>query len=872
MKRLSIFLVLLAGVYCVQAQTINLSAAWKFTIGDDTTWASVSFNDSLWDTKEVGHGWSALDRKENVYAWYRTRVVVPSTMKSAIEKGNGLKLSLGMIDDVDQTFFNGKLIGQSGSFLPQYKTAWDSRRAYIVAPQNIRYDEENVIAVRVFSPDVGGIGMYEGPYTITPVQWSDFVSMSHAISRADNDSFVASVSLSNKGRIAYKGTLKYIITAKSKKELYRESKQVIVAAESNNGFSFAPFQSGSNDVVEIECRFIESETNSSIGVKQFYLCHQSVNIPVAAELLPAVQDKVPVRFTFLPFDDQKLNGYLEKRMQQNLEERLLKVDEKGIIDPFLQRPGNHPWAGEHIGKYLEAASNMWMYTHDVRLKKQMDRMMYALISTQLEDGYLGTYGPDKYWTGWDVWSHKYDLYGLIGYYKRTGYQPALDACKQIGDLLCRTFGNNPGQRDIILAGEHIGMAATSVLDPMVELYRFTGEKKYLDFCYYILDAYEQKNGPKIISTLIGTGQVNKVANGKAYEMLSNIVGLVNLYKMTGDEKFLTPALLAWSDIVAKRLYITGTTSSFEHFQDDNVLPAADKDHIGEGCLTVTWIQLNHALLEVTGEVRFLEQIEKSIYNHLLGAENPQNGCVSYYTPLMDKKPYSPSITCCGSSVPRGIAMIPYFTVGNINNVPTVLLYEPASYSETILTKNKKQIEVSLNISGNFPEQGEMISTVNPSQSATFPIALRVPSWCTSFKAAVGKKVFKGTPGELLTITRRWKAKEKVKISFDLPTQIISGGKSYPDRIAFQRGPQILAYDTAVNTDSLKNGTAQNFLVDTSQWKYMSKLLPKGWIGKQLYTVPIAESDTTKREIVLVPYADASQTGGDIQVWLPLRGK
>src|SRR6185437_11063484 len=71
------------------------------------------------------------------------------------------------------------------------------------------------------------------------------------------------------------------------------------------------------------------------------------------------------------------------------------------------------------------------------------------------------------WTGWDVWSHKYNLYGLLAYYTTTGYQPALEACKRIGNLLCETFGNKPGQRDIILAGEHVGMAATSVLDPMV---------------------------------------------------------------------------------------------------------------------------------------------------------------------------------------------------------------------------------------------------------------------------------------------------------------------------------------------------------------------------------------------------------------------
>ncbi|MFA6456317.1 MAG: beta-L-arabinofuranosidase domain-containing protein, partial [Bacteroidota bacterium] len=504
-----------------------------------------------------------------------------------------------------------------------------------------------------------------------------------------------------------------------------------------------------------------------------------------------------------------------------------------------------------------------------RLKKQMDRIMYTLINTQLEDGYLGTYTPGEYWTSWDVWSHKYNLYGLLGYYSATGYLPALNASKRIGDLLCRTFGDQPGQQDIILAGEHIGMAATSVLDPMVELYKYTGEKKYLDFCFYIINAIEQRHGPKIISTLMESGKVNAVANGKAYEMLSNLVGLVNLYRVTGDEHFFKPAVRAWEDIVTNRLYITGTTSSWEHFQADSVLPASDKDHIGEGCVTVTWIQLNRMLLEVTGELRYAEQIEKSLYNHLLAAENPQNGCVSYYTPLMDQKPFISSISCCTSSVPRGIAMIPYFPFGNRNGIPTLMLYEPGSYNDVVTTQNKKSVTVSISVKGSFPEQGAMIVTVDPVRTSTFSLALRVPTWCSEFTALVGGKVFKGIPGEYLTINRAWRKKEKINVRFDLPVQTLSGGKSYPGRIAFQRGPQVLAYDGALNSVQLPDSTIQAINIQTPEFNYVPNLLAKEWIGTQSYIIPLPENNTAKSSLVLVPFADASQSGGIVRVWLPL---
>ena len=604
---------------------------------------------------------------------------------------------------------------------------------------------------------------------------------------------------------------------------------------------------------------------------------KQIEIKVADEPKAVVENKIKNVFTSIPFQDQHLDGYLGKRSIQNLEERLLKVDENGLMGGYLHRPGNHPWIGEHVGKYLETACNVWKNTHDVRLKKQMDRMMFELINTQLKDGYLGTYDKADYWTSWDVWSHKYNLYGLLAYYKTTGYKPALEACKRMGDLLCITFGKNPGQRDIILAGEHVGMAAISVLDPMVEMYKYTGEKKYLDFCYYILDAWEQPNGPKIISSLLATGKVTKVGNGKAYEMLSNFVGLTNLYRVTGDEKLLKPVLIAWQDIVTNRLYVTGTTSSYEHFQDDGMLPAENKSDMGEGCVTTTWIQLNQDLLAVTGELKYMEQIEKSIYNQLLGAENPETGCISYFTALMGKKPYSCEITCCTSSVPRGIAMIPYFTFGNVNNIPTLMLYEPASYKENITTADHKNINLSLQIESRFPENGNARITVKTSQTASFPISLRVPSWCTTYLAEVGGKQYKGSANQYLILDREWKSGDKIKVSFKMPVQILDGGKSYPGQIAFQRGPQVLAFDDSLNAEFLKTHqmkSDQKLFVEKPEASSNADLLPKQWIGKQAYSESVIDgnNNSAKQQFILVPFADASQTGGAVKVWMPLTYK
>jgi len=860
----------------VGAQTTALPNEWKFKLGDNLAWATPSFNDADWSYKPVSTSWGTKEVKNNVYAWYRTKILIPSSMKEVIENGNVLKLHLGKIDDVDQTFFNGKFVGQTGSLPPNYRTKWNEEPVYDIPANLIQWDKENVIAVRVFSLDNGGVDMYQGPYFYAPIQWSDYISIQDTICGTRNNGFITKIKLTNKSNNSFEGIVNYRIADRAGKEVFTESKKLQVKPEvgATSVVTLLNFHPETRKIFKVSYWITEPNSADTLRSEQIYLANKVINIKVSDEPKPIVENKIPNVFVSLPFQNQKLQGYLGERLKQNLEERLLKIHENGIMAGYLKRPGDQDWIGEHVGKYLEAACNVWKNTHDARLKKQMDRMMYELINAQKQDGYLGTYTPDQYWTSWDVWSHAYNLYGLLAYYATTGYQPALEACKKMGDLLCATFGNKPGQRDINLAGEHVGMAATCVLDPMITLYKYTGDKKYLDFCYYIVDAMEQPDGPKIISSLLSIGDVSKVADGKAYEMLANLVGLVNLYRLTGEKKFLDPVLIAWQDIVTNKLYITGTTSSFEHFQKDEALPGGENDDVGEGCVTVTWIELNQKLLAISGNLKYLDQAEKSIYNQLLGAENPETGGVSYFTPLMGKKEYSCGISCCISNVPRGISRIPFFTFGNLNNIPSLMLYGSACYKDNIKTKGGKNISLSIQIKSNFPECGNSIVTINPSQSASFPFALRVPSWCSSYVATVSGKEYKGINGQYVMINRVWKSGDQIRIAFRMPVTIINGGESYPGQIAVKRGPQVLAFDESLNSDlplkySMEPGG--KLLIEEPETKNSTDLLPKAWIGKQVYTITIlnAQKKVAERKLILVPYADAGQTGGTVKVWLPL---
>lgn len=571
---------------------------------------------------------------------------------------------------------------------------------------------------------------------------------------------------------------------------------------------------------------------------------------------PVVPDKVADQFAPASYGGQRIEGILGERMRVNLEGRLLHVDEKGILECFEHRPGAQEWAGEHAGKFLHAAANTWLYTGDGRIKTLMDRVARALVAAQLPDGYLGTYLDERRWTSWDVWVHKYDLIGLIAYYQATGFEPVLDASRKIGDLLCRTFGTGPGQRDIIKSGTHVGMAATSILEPMVNLYRFTGERKYLDFCEYLVRSWSQPNGPGIIESLNASGSVFRTANAKAYEMMSNLVGLAELYRATGNPAYLRTAQIAWKDIATHRLYVTGTTSSSEHFAGDGVLPGEEASNVGEGCATVTWLQLTWQLLRLTGEPQYAEQLEHTVYNALLGAQDPRTGDICYFTPLNGKKSPTPGINCCVSSEPRGISMIPQLAWGSRAAGAAVLFYVPGRVNVSTASG-----AVAIDVKTNYPAEGSAALTVSPEKAARFPLYLRVPEWTARFSATAGGRAYQGTPGQFLTIDREWKPGDQVEIDMDLTARLLPGGPSYPYGAAIARGPQVLALEQAVNPGVLDlqaagPRSAQVKLADARA------SLPRNWRGAQAYRIDGVVAGKPG-DLTLVPFADARV----YRVWL-----
>jgi DUF1680 family protein len=444
----------------------------------------------------------------------------------------------------------------------------------------------------------------------------------------------------------------------------------------------------------------------------------------------------------------------------------------------------------------------------------------------------------------------------LTYYQYTGYEPALAAARRAADLLLRTF---PAKKSILAAGTHMGMAATSVLEPIVLLYRLTADERYLGFARYLVKAWDEPGGPGILHSLLAVGRVDQTANGKAYEMLSNLVGLCDLARVTGERSYIEASLKAWQDIVENRLYITGTSSEWEHFQDDHVLYNDEAADVGETCVTVTWIQFNMSLLQLTGEAKFGDEIERSYYNQLTAAQNPQGEDWCYFTPLEGRKRYDHGITCCHSSGPRALALAPEvaYLRGSEAGGDTVLVNTLEDSSVRLVLGAES---VTIEQHGGFPRLGASTLTLKLEHPARFAVKVRIPLWALP-ATFDGREI--RTAGWATAPARFWKDGDRIQLTFSLEARMVVGDHGNLGRAALAWGPFVLAYpgsdnpgSSAPQTVGLTDIQPAAVLKEGQALAFKALLIDPG-------SVPIPAT--------LVTFADAGADGSVYRIWLRAPG-
>ena len=522
----------------------------------------------------------------------------------------------------------------------------------------------------------------------------------------------------------------------------------------------------------------------------------------------AITPKHPDVIRRPPPDAVRMNGLVGKRFDACRQNRLHDQEAYHLLWPFQEhcpagwrpRDAPHPeitrgdWQGEFIGTWVDAACIAAWNAGDDELRSKIDALVKDWLATQEEDGYLGTYDDEDRWKSWDVWVQAHDLIGLLGYHRYTGSEEAMRAAVRVADRLLQDFG--PGRR-YLHTGPHGGMASSAFLEPLVWLYWHTGDERYLGFGRWLVDEdWEAEGGPGISSSLLDGRGVAGTANAKAAEMLIDFTGMAELYRATGEERYLKPVLIAWDDIVQHHLYITGSASTGEHFRKDYVLRNDGQYRLGETCVTMTWLYLNLSLGRLTGEARFFDMVEQTLYNHLLGAQSPDGRGWAYYMGLRDSKRYRwhTDPDCCPKRGSRALAQMPEHLFGIDDSGLVVNFYEPAAATLTLFSG----LEVGIDLEGRYPFDGLIRAVVRPTESSEFRVRLRLPGWCKGWRLSLNGAPQDVQPDDTgyFAMTRTWAAGDVIELEMDMPARTVVDDLGNVGRAAVMRGPLVYAADSS----------------------------------------------------------------------------
>ena len=506
------------------------------------------------------------------------------------------------------------------------------------------------------------------------------------------------------------------------------------------------------------------------------------------DLLPDVNTiKIQPKTVFLAPEAVNVEGFLGDAIKISEQGRLLQLpgwNDGQLINMFSHesrlKSTTNDWYGEHGGKWMYTTALAANRSGDAQLKSLLLKTADYLVSTQEKDGYLGTYSPDRRITNtayelfnrsWDVWNLSYMVLGFLEVNKYFPNEAYLSAAKRIGELFLETFGQE--KQNITEYGNHMGLSSTIILDPVVELYRVTGDQRYLDFAIHAIQRIEEKKELQLISAMLQNRDLSTVGDGKAYQLCWTLTAVAKLYQMTGNEDYLKASENAWSNI--KDVHLTPTGGPWGgiggHYEIFNSAGFWSPYGFIETCNTMSWIQFNREIFRITGEAKYAQEIEKSAYNALVGAQYPNGVDWCYHSFENGRRHVARFHACCPSSGAMALEELS----------PLIYSLKGEGISCNIYTKS----EASLILSGanrvriiqetDYPFKGEILISIHPENKSSFPLYLRIPDWADRAEVLVNGQLAETTnikQGEYFTIERTWEEGDEIRINFPFDLKVM----------------------------------------------------------------------------------------------------
>lgn len=521
------------------------------------------------------------------------------------------------------------------------------------------------------------------------------------------------------------------------------------------------------------------------------------------------------------------------------------IEKEQLLDPALWalfvdqfRIGDvddhdYGWRGEYWGKMMRGACFTYAYTQNEELYHILENTVKDLMTTQDSCGRIATYSILKEFHEWDIWGRKYVLLGLQYFLEICRDDVLADRimetmCRQ-ADYILEKIGNEKAGKVLITHTSNTwgGLNSSSILEPMVRLYNLTGLQKYLNFAETIIDAGGTKDFNVYQAALEGKIYPYQCPYPKAYEMISNFEGIIEYYRVTGEEKYKTMAINFAHMVMESDITVIGCAGTTDEKFDHSTIHQFDPEYtefMQETCVTVTWMKFCYQLLCLTGEAQYADQIEKSVYNALMGAVNINgNRCeISHQAFTFDS--YSPLLNdvrgrfvggykdiirkrfwwgCCVAIGSAGTGLIGMVSHMKAKDGIVVNFYQNGEYVQQLADKN----EVQLHMETEYPQGGKVQITVSAKQEDNFALYFRIPSWSRNTSIKVNGNLIPAVAGSYARVERIWKQGDSVELLFDMSIQVIHAIDLDPDarpeaacHVALQRGPLMLARDARLGED------------------------------------------------------------------------
>jgi uncharacterized protein len=553
-----------------------------------------------------------------------------------------------------------------------------------------------------------------------------------------------------------------------------------------------------------------------------------------------------------------------------------------------------------VFKALEAIAYSLKNHPNPELEKKADEWIDKIAAAQLEDGYINTYYTlgrlNERWT--DMSMHEdynggHLIEAAVAYYQVTGKRKLLDVAIQFADHFDSLFG--PGKQHWVTGHQELELA-------LVKLYKVTQNKKYLALSYWLLEERGHKYAKGYTwtewkDTAYAQDAVpvreQKEITGHAVRAMYLYTGAADVAALTGDEGYMKAMHTVWEDVVYRNMYITGgigSSGTNEGFSNDYDLP--NEQAYCETCASVGMVFWNQRMNLLTGNSKFIDVLERSLYNGALDGLSLQGDRFFYGNPLASDGRHSRrewfGTACCPANIARLVSSVGDYIYGTSEQGLWVNLFIGSS---TVAHIGKAQIPVTLET--NYPWDGNIRLTVLPKTKTTFKLHLRIPGWAqgeavpgdlfvfedktkSSFTVSVnGKAVPYKMENGYAIIERDWKKGDQVELVLPMEVKRITSRaevKQDEGRVALQRGPLVYCVEGADN-----NGQAWNLILPdqaTFQTTYQKDLLEGvTTIQFDAPTVQItADGQSVKtevRKITAIPYyAWCNRGQNQMQVWLP----